>query len=176
MKSFLTQFGGGAQAEGQRSNHQAFWLHTFCMSPRRCWPSADSCICSEIIDNFLYLGGDLVAKDTETFQKIGITHVVNCAADYSDDYHKNMGVIYKSYHLKDHVREDIACVFYDAIEFLQEARASGGKCYVHCVQGISRSATICCAYMILTEGLTYNEAYERVKARRACANPNLQFI
>ena len=130
-------------------------------------------VCSTIIDDFLYLGGDLVAKDTETFQNIGITHVINCAADYSDDYHKDMGVIYKSYHLKDHVREDIACIFYDALKFLSEARASGGKCYVHCVQGISRSATICCAYLIMTEGLTYNEAYERVKARRACANPNL---
>ena len=130
-------------------------------------------VCSTIIDDFLYLGGDLVAKDTETFQNIGITHVINCAADYSDDYHKDMGVIYKSYHLKDHVREDIACIFYDALKFLSEARASSGKCYVHSVQGISRSATICCAYLIMTEGLTYNEAYERVKARRACANPNL---
>jgi len=41
--------------------------------------------------------------------------VINCAADYSEDYHKDKGVIYKSYHLKDHVAEDIACCFYDAI-------------------------------------------------------------
>ena len=72
-------------------------------------------ICSQVIDDFLYLGGDLVAKDAEIFANKGITHVINCAADYSDDYHKDKGVIYKSYHLKDHVKEDIACVFYDAI-------------------------------------------------------------
>jgi len=30
--------------------------------------------------------------------------------------------------------------------------------------------------MILTEGITYNEGYKRVKDRRACANPNLKFI
>jgi len=102
--------------------------------------------------------------------------VVNCAADYSDDYHKERGVVYKSYHLKDHIREDIACVFYDAVQFLMDCRAKGGRCLVHCVQGISRSATICCAYLILTEGLTYNQSYERVKARRACANPNMTFI
>ena len=90
-------------------------------------------ICSEIIDGFLYLGGDLVARETDTFANIGITHVINCAADYSDDYHKDMGVVYKSYHLKDHIREDIACVFYDAIKFMQEARSDGGKVYVHCV-------------------------------------------
>ena len=65
--------------------------------------------------------------------KIGITHVVNCAADYSEDYLIDKGVKYKSYHLKDHVREDIACVFYDAIQFISQAREQGGKVYVHCV-------------------------------------------
>jgi hypothetical protein len=112
-------------------------------------------VCSEIIDGFLYLGGDLVARDPEILPNLGITHVMNCAADYSDDYHKDKGVKYRSYHLKDHVQEDIACIFYDAIAFIKDARESGGKVYVHCVQGISRSATICCCYMMMTEGITY---------------------
>jgi predicted secreted protein len=73
-------------------------------------------ICSEIIDDFMYLGGDIVARDEEILlNKVGITHVINCAADYSANYHKDKGVTYKSYHLKDHVRENIECVFYDAI-------------------------------------------------------------
>ena len=122
------------------------------------------------------MGGDLVARDAEVFQNVGITHVINCAADYSEDYHKDKGVVYKSYHLKDHVNEDIACCFYDAIKFMTDCRNQGGKLYVHCVQGISRSATICIAYLILTDGVTFDEGYRRVKARRACANPNLKFI
>ena len=72
-------------------------------------------VCSEVIDNFMYLGGDLVARDSEVFENRGFTHVINAAADYSSDYHKDKGVIYKSYHLKDHNKEDIACIFYDAI-------------------------------------------------------------
>lgn len=64
----------------------------------------------------------MIARDAETFVKYGITHVVNCAADYSEDYHKDKGVIYKSHHLKDHVREDIACVFYETVQFMQDAR------------------------------------------------------
>jgi hypothetical protein len=40
---------------------------------------------------------------------------------------------YKKYHLKDHVREQIECIFYDAISFIEEARANNGKVYVHCV-------------------------------------------
>lgn len=89
-------------------------------------------ICSEVIDNFLYLGSDFVAQDKETFDKLGITHVVNCAADYSANYFEGP-VKYRSYHLKDHVRENIESVFYEAIEFIDEARKNDGKVYVHCV-------------------------------------------
>jgi protein-tyrosine phosphatase len=108
--------------------------------------------------------------------KLGITHVVNCAADYSENYLQAKGVQYKSYHLKDHVREDISCVFYDAIDFIANARKQGGKLYVHCVQGISRSATIILAYNIFTEKITYQEAYAYLKEKRACINPNMTFI
>ena len=87
-----------------------------------------------------------------------------------------MGVVYRSYHLKDHIAEDIACIFYDAIQFIADCRSQGGKCYVHCVQGISRSATTIIAYLMFSEGVTYEEGYQRVKERRACANPNMTFI
>lgn len=63
----------------------------------------------------------------------GITHVVNCAADYSDNYHEARGIKYKSYHLKDHVHEDISCIFYDVIDFMADARKEGGRVFVHCV-------------------------------------------
>lgn len=115
-------------------------------------------ICSCVIDNFMWLGSDLVAKDRQILASHGITHVVNCAADYSENYHENDGIKYKSYHLKDHVAEDISCVFYDAIEFIAKARAEGGRVYVHCVQGISRSATIVIAYRIFTEKISFHQA------------------
>lgn len=78
-------------------------------------------ICSEIIDGFLYLGSDFVASDREILEKNGITHVVNCAADYSANYFDG-DIKYKKYHLKDHIRENIECVFYDALHFIEEAR------------------------------------------------------
>ena len=107
----------------------------------------------------MWLGSDLVAKDRQILSSHGITHVVNCAADYSEDYHANDGIKYKSYHLKDHVAEDISCVFYDAIAWIQKARDEGGRVYVHCVQGISRSATIVIAYRIFSEKISYQQAY-----------------
>jgi dual specificity MAP kinase phosphatase len=85
-------------------------------------------------------------------------------------------VEYLSLHLKDHVREDIASVFYEAIEFMIQAVAEGGRLFVHCVQGISRSATICLAYMIFTQKRSYVECFKDLKERRMCANPNMTFI
>lgn len=89
-------------------------------------------VCSEIIDDFLYLGSDFIAQDKQMLEKVGITHVINCAADYSVNYFEGP-LTYKKYHLKDHVREQIECVFYDAIRFIEEARSQNGKVYVHCV-------------------------------------------
>ena len=60
--------------------------------------------------------------------------MINCAADYSANYFEKDGIVYKSYHLKDHVRENIECLFYDAIDFIDEAKRKGGKIYIHCVQ------------------------------------------
>lgn len=80
-------------------------------------------------------------------KKYGITHIINCAADYSANYFDDH-IKYKKYHLKDHVREQIECIFYDAISFIEDARSNNGKVYVHCVQGVSRSATVCLAYLI----------------------------
>lgn len=89
-------------------------------------------ICSEVIEDFLYLGSDFVAQDKELLKKNGITHVINCAADYSACYFESE-LNYKKYHLKDHIRENIECVFYDAIKFIEEAKSQKGRVYVHCV-------------------------------------------
>ena len=132
-------------------------------------------VCSEIIDGFLYLGSDLVAQNRDLLKKNGITHVVNCAADYSANYF-DYEIKYKKYHLKDHVRENIECVFYDAMSFLEDARRNNGKVYVHCVQGISRSATICLAYLIFSQKMNYQDGFNYMKERRPIINPNMTFI
>lgn len=56
--------------------------------------------CSEIIPEFLYLGGYIVAENRELLSEKGITHVLNCAGDYCQN--RFVGdLIYKTYYLKD---------------------------------------------------------------------------
>lgn len=51
-----------------------------------------------------------------------------------------------------------------------------GKVLVHCRAGVSRSATICIAYLMQKQGLSLDSAFEFVVSRRPIIDPNLNFI
>ena len=55
-------------------------------------------------------------------------------------------------------------------------KAKDGCVFVHCHAGISRSATICIAYIMKTMQWDLSKAYEFVKERRPCISPNLHFM
>lgn len=133
-------------------------------------------VCSEVLDGFIYLGSDVVAKDFDKLKDNGITHVINCAADYSADYHIDRGIKYLSYHLKDHVRENIESCFYETIQFFEEAKKEGGRVFVHCVQGISRSSTLILSYMIFTQRINMEDGLKFIRSKRQIANPNMTFL
>ena len=48
--------------------------------------------------------------------------------------------------------------------------------FVHCHAGISRSATVCIAYMMRTKKMSVEEAYKFVKSKRPIISPNLHFM
>jgi len=64
-------------------------------------------------------------------------------------------------------------------EFIRAALAEneGNKVLVHCFQGISRSATVVCAYIIAqaANGMTATEAIDLVRVKRGIVCPNTGF-
>jgi protein-tyrosine phosphatase len=42
-------------------------------------------------------------------------------------------------------------------------KEEGGRVLVHCRAGVSRSATLCLAYLISCRGMSLNDAYDEVK-------------
>ena len=47
---------------------------------------------------------------------------------------------------------------------------------MHCHAGISRSATVCIAYMMRTQKMSVEDAYRFVKSKRPIISPNLHFM
>lgn len=63
-----------------------------------------------------------------------------------------------------------------SLSFTDEARKNGKGVLVHCLAGISRSVTVTVAYLMGTEGMSLNEAYDFVKSCKPNISPNFNFM
>jgi hypothetical protein len=71
---------------------------------------------------------------------------------------------------------DIGRCFPQTIDFIESVRESGGKVLVHCLAGISRSATICIAYLMYSGRMNLDQAHDYLKQCRPLISPNLNFM
>ena len=60
--------------------------------------------------------------------------------------------------------------------FSDSVRAAKGRILVHCHAGISRSATMCLAYLMQAQHYALEDAYDYLKSRRSIISPNLNFM
>lgn len=123
---------------------------------------------------FLYLGSALHASKKEVLDSIGISALLNVSADCPN--HFEGAYQYKCIPVEDNHKEDISCWFLEAIEFIDSVRDSSGRVLVHCQAGISRSATICLAYLMKRKRVRLDEAFEFVRRRRSIISPNFSFM
>ena len=56
--------------------------------------------------------------------------------------------------------------------WVAERLRAGERVLVHCAAGVNRSSTVCCATLMLLEGLTADEALARVRERHPVATPD----
>ncbi|XP_050120358.1 protein-tyrosine-phosphatase MKP1-like [Malus sylvestris] len=129
--------------------------------------------CSRIADH-IFLGSDAVAKNREILRQNGITHVLNCVGFVSPEYFRN-DLVYKTLWLRDSPSEDITSILYDVFDYFEDVRKQGGRVFVHCCQGVSRSTSLVIAYLMWREGHSFEDAFQYVKAARGVTNPNMGF-
>jgi hypothetical protein len=77
--------------------------------------------------------------------------------------------------LLDSASEKITPVLRSTCELIDRARHYGSV-LVHCNQGVSRSAAICCAYLIRYRGMSLSESLAFIRKRRPSIRPNEGFI
>ncbi|KAE9601252.1 hypothetical protein Lal_00023963 [Lupinus albus] len=129
--------------------------------------------CSRIVDH-VYLGSDTVAKSHELLKQNGITHVLNCVGFVCPEYFKS-DFVYKTLCLKDSPTEDITSILYDVFDYFEDVREQGGRVFVHCCRGVSRSTSLVIAYIMWRESLSFEDAFQYVKNARGVTNPNMGF-
>ncbi|KAK2840694.1 hypothetical protein Q7C36_012273 [Tachysurus vachellii] len=123
---------------------------------------------------FLFLGSAHHSSQRELLRRCNITAVLNVSSSCPNLFEHELS--YMTLRVEDSMAADIRVLFPKAIHFIDSVKESGGRVLVHCQAGISRSATICLAYLIHARRVRLNEAFEFVKRRRQVISPNLAFM
>ncbi|XP_020968955.1 protein-tyrosine-phosphatase MKP1-like [Arachis ipaensis] len=129
--------------------------------------------CSKVAEH-IYLGGDASAKNRDILKQNGITHILNCVGFVCPEYFK-ADFVYRTLWLQDSPSEDISSILYDVFDYFEDVREQGGRVFVHCCQGVSRSTLLVIAYLMWREGQSFDDAFQLVKAARGIADPNMGF-
>ncbi|KAG0200712.1 hypothetical protein BGX28_006307 [Mortierella sp. GBA30] len=131
---------------------------------------------SMILEDFLYLGGELVDEEQiRELENLGIKRVLNMAVNCEDDIwiqrfgHKG----YLKVGLRDHVDQDLKDGLDEAIKFIATSKE---PIYVHCQAGKSRSVATVIGYLIQEHHWPLKRAYDHVVERRRCMSPNIGFV
>mmetsp|Transcript_6827 Transcript_6827/g.13020 ORF Transcript_6827/g.13020 Transcript_6827/m.13020 type:complete len:311 (-) Transcript_6827:47-979(-) len=128
-----------------------------------------------ILEAWLYLGGGEVSADD--LRAVGITHVVRVLEGTSHRVlpETELGGVF-SIQVADVQNSDLRPFFPKMRSFVQDARKKGGKVYVHCAQGRSRSCTMVLSYLIYEESMSLRAAFAHVLQRRDVSAINLGFL
>ena len=101
---------------------------------------------------------------------------LNAAGTACPNYHQASGrFIYKTLVLYDAPSQELSHVLYEAMAFIEDALAAGGCIFVHCQQGVSRSATIVLAFLMRERGMSLDAAIAWLHKRR-WIRPNEAFL
>ncbi|KAL4398298.1 hypothetical protein AHAS_Ahas01G0277900 [Arachis hypogaea] len=127
--------------------------------------------CSKVAEH-VYLGGDAVAKNRDILKQNGITQILNCVGFVCLEYFK-ADFVYRTLWLQDSSSEDITSILYDVFDYFEDVRKQGGRVFVHCCQGVSRSTSLVIAYLMWREGQSFDDAFQLVNAARGITDPNM---
>ena len=125
----------------------------------------------KIIDG-LYLGCLNAAYNSDWLTRIGITHVVSAVVQ-KPKFHSDAPLM-EALHIPvvDQYSENIYQHFETTSTWIQTAINKGGRVLVHCHAGVSRSSTLVCAYLMVTQKMSAEQALAQLREKRHHANPN----
>ena len=133
--------------------------------------------CDEVLPGIIISNGRTV-RATAYMRELGVTHIINTASrDVWLPMEKlsNMAIKLFEFHVDDVTTANISLYFKSAADMMEEAEAVGGLVVINCVAGLSRSATLLAATLIMTRRWSLARSLATIRQARQ-VRPNLGFI
>jgi protein-tyrosine phosphatase len=126
---------------------------------------------SEIIKNKLFLGNMFDANNQSFLRDNKITTII-CVAGDANVRNENKNISLYKYNLNDDYDCDISQYFEEISQLIHNK----DSVLIHCVAGVSRSATIVLAYLMRYCNANLKEAFKYVRSKRRQICPNKKFM
>ena len=132
-----------------------------------------------MIRDRIWLGNGINACDINIIKSLQITHILNCTKEVA--LPKNISkllVNFKRLPLIDKNSENLLTHLINGLYFIDDSLSSdvhGHRILIHCKQGVSRSVSLVCSYLMWKEGLSFNAALGDIQSKRHIACPNDKF-
>lgn len=123
----------------------------------------------------MYLGSEEDAHSEDILKTCKVKYILNASQTAVDSPYCKTGH-YLKIPIQDNSSENIVAWFQTAFDFIDKVKESDDHILIHCVGGVSRSATIAIAYVMRHLSLSLDNAYRYVKEKRPTISPNLNFM
>uniref|UniRef100_A0A671PFI2 Dual specificity protein phosphatase n=1 Tax=Sinocyclocheilus anshuiensis TaxID=1608454 RepID=A0A671PFI2_9TELE len=132
----------------------------------------------------VFIGNEETARNRAKLKGMGITHILNAANSLKGKvntgvaYYQGRSLNYYDVPAVDKCSFKVSEYFFPAAQFIHQALSnpeSKNKVLVHCKRGISRSATLFLAYLMIHHDMMVEDAIDHViEVRRI--RPNIGFL
>eukprot|EP01114_Cavostelium_apophysatum_P019134 TRINITY_DN6077_c0_g1_i1.p1 TRINITY_DN6077_c0_g1~~TRINITY_DN6077_c0_g1_i1.p1 ORF type:complete len:285 (+),score=69.05 TRINITY_DN6077_c0_g1_i1:303-1157(+) len=125
-------------------------------------------------NDWLFLGSVDTAMNRDFCMKKKISHVLIVARELYPFYPGDFK--YKKIPIDDDEEEPLIVYLEDCFAFIDKVRTEGGRVLVHCRGGVSRSASVILAYLMMTNRWTFKQAENYLRTIHTSICPNEGFI
>eukprot|EP01083_Nonionella_stella_P209266 758741_1 len=126
----------------------------------------------------IWLGNAENANDINVINRCGITHILNCTKEVKISQQiTNCVTDIKRIAIQDKNTVNISDYFKTAHQFIETAlaKSESNAILIHCKQGISRSASFLCSYLMWKEHISFGSALIDIRTKRHIISPNSKF-
>ncbi len=120
------------------------------------------------IEPRLWLGGaPTYRRDYEAILALGITAVLDTRAERTSErsFYDTHGITHRKVFVPDVTVPD-ETVLTEAVGWIEDQFADGRTVLIHCAKGRGRSATVLAAYLMKTDGMSFDAVRDLLRSRR----------